>query len=150
MRWLLAPLCLCLAPPLAAQQVSDCDWRGSAAAIAEPWQDNTRSFAGGAIRVALSDTEEPAAAAMHLIVLSPDPDHGYRRCHVISASGSLGYAALDFASLAADYDPAVGLVLSLDGYRVWEGEAHDDPIRLTVTVNQATGAITARQQPGAR
>ncbi len=86
-------LALCLAAPVAAQTVGDCDtWQTSARNLAEPWEANSRTFANGDIRVALLDTIEPAAPL--------------RR-----------------------FDPATGGFLSR---------------RLDVTINQATGLITAR------
>lgn len=136
---------LCLATPLTAQEVAECDWRGMASGIAEPWEQNSRAFANGAVRVALIDTEEPAAAAMHLLVLSPEPEMGFRQCHVVSASGSLGFAALYFEELIARYDPEDGLTISVPGHRVWADEGFSNAIRLNVTINQATGAVTATQ-----
>ena len=55
-------LVLASAAHASAQSVEDCDWRASAQALIEPWEDNTRTFANGDVRLAVTDTIEPAAA----------------------------------------------------------------------------------------
>ena len=63
-----------MAGPAVAQQVRDCDWLASAWNLAEPWEENTRTFANGAVRLALLDAIEPGAVPFHLLVLSPPWD----------------------------------------------------------------------------
>ena len=53
MRILPALVALTLPLPVLAQEVGECDWRAASAAIAEPWETNTRTFANGAIRLAV-------------------------------------------------------------------------------------------------
>ncbi len=126
-----------------AQEVTPCDWRASAAAVVEPWDENARTFANGAVRLALLDTIEPAAAAFHILVLSPPFDEvGGRQCRIISADtlGS-GFEAINFAELEADYEPSTGLLFMLPA-RVYDPE--DGPAkmgRLSFALNQATGEI---------
>ena len=43
-----------------AQTAFPCDWQARADAIVEPWEENSKTFANGAVRVALLDTIEPA------------------------------------------------------------------------------------------
>jgi hypothetical protein len=136
MKQLSLLLALAASPALAAE-ITPCDWRASSAALVEPWEDNSRSFANGAIRVALLDTVEPAAAAFHLLVLTPPYTAlGERQCHVISAEKDTGYTTLDFASLSGEYDPATGLTLRLPGER-YRGEEAVSVI-LTVRIDQST------------
>ncbi len=150
MRRCFPAICLgCLATlllmPAGAQTVSPCDWRARADVLAEPWEKNSRTFSNGAVRVALLDMIEPAAAALHLLVLSPpEGPLGERQCRIVSLEGSRGFASLDLAKLRARYDPVVGLVLKLPA------GAHDGISALTrrgvlsVTINQTSGAVKAR------
>ena len=80
-----------------AQSVSNCDWRARADAIAEPWEVNTRTYANGAVRVAMLDTIEPGAGALHLLVMAPPYDDlGLRKCDVVSFDGGIGFAGMLF------------------------------------------------------
>ncbi|KAB6716897.1 MULTISPECIES: hypothetical protein [Roseobacteraceae] len=131
--------------PLAAQaqETTLCDWRASAASVVEPWDENARTFANGAVRLALLDTIEPAAAAFHVLVLSPPFDEvGGRQCRIISADAAgSGFEAIDFAALEADYEPSTGLLFMMPA-RLYDPE--DGPAkmgRLSFALNQATGEI---------
>lgn len=135
----------CLAVPALAQEVAPCDdYRSSAHALAEPWEASTRLFANGEVRLAIADTIEPAAGAFHLIILSPPYDEvGGRQCAVVSGMGGMGFGGLDLTEMQAGYDPAVGLAFAIPALR-WDEAAGDVvPALLRVTLNQATGAITA-------
>ena len=57
-----------------AQEVWECDWRNTASSIFEPWEEFTRTFANGAVRIAVIDMVEPGGAPLHLLVLSPPYD----------------------------------------------------------------------------
>lgn len=134
------------ATSVAAVTVSDCgDYRTSIQALAEPWEANTRTFANGAIRVAVADTIEPAVGAVHLVILHPPLDElGGPACHVISASDSFGFSAMDFDAIRADYDPArgLGVVVPVGVYN--PTTAGFDETLLSVTINQSTGSLSAR------
>ena len=129
-----------------AQEIGTCDdWRSSAFALAEPWESTTRLFANGEVRLAITDTIEPAAGAFHLIILSPPYDEvGGRQCALVSADGGMGFAGLDLVEAAASYDPATGLAVTIPATR-WlpDTDTYTDAV-LNVTLNQATGAITAQ------
>ena len=82
-----------------AQDVTPCRYEGdsaylsSIAVVAEPWAENTRLFADGAVRLVVLDTEEPAFAAYHLAVLIWGEDEiGIiaRRCVLVSL-GQVGF-----------------------------------------------------------
>ena len=126
-----------------AQEAAPCDWCASAASVVEPWDENARTFANGAVRLALLDTIEPAAAAFHVLVLSPPFDEvGGRQCRIISADAAgSGFEAIDFAALEADYEPSTGLLFMMPA-RLYDPE--DGPARmgrLSFALNQATGEI---------
>jgi len=130
-----------LAAPAAAQEAVPCDWAARADGIVEPWEDNTATFANGAVRLALIDTVEPAAGAFHLLILSPPlGELGERQCRTLGIGG-MGFAGLDFATLQAVYDPARGLIFTLAATR-YDG-ADFRPATLEFSLNQATGGIRA-------
>jgi hypothetical protein len=142
----LLPAVLALLPlTVQAQTIGSCDdWRTSAALLAEPWEANTRTFAEGAVRLALIDTYEPAAGAFHLLILSPPYDElGFSQCALVSNAEGAGFAGLDVSATEAAYDPATGLTFTIPATRwIMESDSYV-PAVLTVTLNQATGAIAA-------
>lgn len=137
-----------LAAPAAAQSVGDCGAWVSAQNLPEPWEDHAATYAEGKIRVAVLDTLEPAAAAVHLLVISPPLDEtGGRQCKVVSLVGGegapSGFLNLDFKAREASYDPARGLVLAMPVEVFEPATGGAKPGELTVTINQSTGVITA-------
>lgn len=132
-----------------AQIVTECSWIASPVNIAEPWEENSRSYANGAVRIAVLDTGEPACCAAHLLVLMPagggDEGPQYRACFVISAAPGSGFYALDMAGVASRYDPAEGLLIDLPVAHwtpaVEQGRA---PLweRLEFVVDQARGTVS--------
>ena len=149
-RKFLAPLATTLLPlPALAQEVSNCDWQASAWALVEPWEANTRTFANGAVRLALLDTVEPAAGAFHILVLSPPyAELGDRQCRTIGMGQGMGFSGADFQALDAGYDPAVGLIFTLPVQRYVPDTAGFAPATLRFTLNQSTGAIRPELGPG--
>jgi hypothetical protein len=138
---------LALAPfPAQAQSVGECGgWQTDARNIAEPWEENTATFANGDVRVAVLDTIEPGAVPFHLMVLSPPYDElGARSCALVSLSAEgMGFPALTLRGLRADYDPAKGLVLTVEA-AVWSEDMSETlPVQLRVGINQQTGVVTA-------
>lgn len=132
----------------AGQVVAECDWIASPAHIAEPWADNTRSYANGAIRVARLDTGgEPVCCSAHLLVLAPSsPAEGpvYRQCFVVSGAPGLGFHDIGIAGIEASYDPARGLLLSVPVFHWHEGVERGDPgiaERMELRINQALGHV---------
>jgi len=146
---LIATLPLIGTTPAAAAQTNECDWVSSAFNLAEPWAENTRTFANGAIRIALLDTAEPAAASFHLLLLVPHEEWG-RSCHVLSSGPSgQGFAGIDFAAIGADYVPGEGLILSVPTlvYDHARGMVDADaPVYVHLIINTTTGAIDVRDR----
>ena len=133
-----------------AQMVSGCvtengdTYQTSARTIVEPWEENTKTFANGAVRLAYLDTEEPANASAFLLVLTPPHDElGSRHCKIISMLDGMGFAGITFGGLIAGYDPAIGLTFAIPVTRYLANSADYRIQTLTVTVNQATGLVTA-------
>ncbi|WP_458791849.1 hypothetical protein [Yoonia sp. MH D7] len=137
-----------LASPLGAQSINPCDWQASAQALVEPWEDNTRLFANGAVRLAALDTIEPAIAAAYLLVLSPPYDEvGGRQCRVIGLTDTMGFASIDFATLTSRYDPAIGLIFDIPVQAIDANTSLTTMDALTLTLNQSTGALTTAIKP---
>ena len=138
---------LLLASPAPAQQVEDCDWRASASVIAEPWEQNARSFANGDVRLALLDAGEPAIGGYHILVLSPPRGElGDRQCRIVSYR-SYGFGGVSFDGLTADYDAAQGLRFRLPVRVVDEPTGAMVDRTLSFTVNQSSGEITPALSP---
>lgn len=143
---LFAFLCLAAVPAFAGDVHNCSGLAARAETMAEPWQANTRTFANGAVRIAVMDTTEPAASASHLLVLSPPYDElGLRQCRVVSFDGLIGYGSLTLQGMTVDCDPATGLMLEMP-ITVYNPEtALFDAGALFVAINQATGRITAEE-----
>ena len=142
-RSLALSLGLIVAVPAMAQTAVDCSgWVASARNIPEPFEQYTRTYANGEIRVILLDTIEPALGAFHLMVIAPPYDElGSRNCAVISQSDGLGFAGMFFDQIGASYDPATGLTIRLPIERFAPNTGGTDPATLAVTINQALGTI---------
>ena len=132
-----------------AVEVTDCENLGSPDAIIEPWEDNTRTFSNGKIRIAALDLIEPAAGAAWLMVLSPPYDElGARQCRMIGFAPGTGFAGIYFKEISADYDPAKGLTLNVPAQFYLPEEGFTNSILVRATINQATGDIGIETELG--
>lgn len=134
----LAPLSALADPAPFEVTAEPCDWRARADAIVEPWQDNTRTYSDGKVRLAFLDTIEPAYGWANLLIVSPPHDElGGRQCRVIGS-----FSGLTWDTLAASYDPATGLSWTVE---IQHYDSASDGLvtgTLHITLNQATGEIT--------
>ena len=129
--------------PASAQVVGECEGFVANARNVD-WTQPSRTYGNGDIRLVVLDTEEPAAAAFHLMVLFPDREVGFQDCRIASlAAQGGGYAGIDLGAAIATYDPATGLTVELPVV-VLDGDGEPAPETLTVTINRATGEVTAR------
>lgn len=87
-----------------------------AAAIAEPWEKNTKLFYNGQVRAALIDTGgEPVCCSMHLMILLPVHQDGMddtHACFMADNDGNVGFVGIDFAHITTRYDAGKGLLIS--------------------------------------
>ena len=139
--------CLALFVPVGAgaQTVTGCDGRASPENIPEPWDETTRSFANGKVRVALVDTGSPAAGPFYLLVLLPSAiaGEGDRDCVLVGWTRSAGFVSLDFAGMEPSYDPATGLSLGLAA-RFYDAALDFSNVGiLDVVINQTSGEVRA-------
>lgn len=133
-------LALTLAAPLQAAEVLPCEGH-IANARNVFWDDPTRTFANGAIRLILLDIEEPACCSVHVMVLHPNGDDPFLSCSLISRSEGYGWLKASLEHATSAYAPGEGLRLSLPMIAyMGEGEA---PEILRLTINQATGQVRA-------
>lgn len=141
----LTAVCMTTGSIASAQSINPCDWVASARNLVEPWNKTSRTYANGAIRIALLDTGgEPACCSNHLLVLSPDPEIG-QACHVLSEQPGLGFGAVYLENIQSGYDPEQGLLLDIPvGYydpntgRVSPENTETVPL----VINQATGLVS--------
>ena len=150
MRFLLPSLltALLIAPPASADvAASDCDWLRDMRVIMEPWEQHTRTFYRGQVRVSLGDSVEPAWGSFHVLILLPDPEDelGGRKCVAINQGNGMGFSKVDWEGLQADYDPATGLSLTFR-YAVYDPDTtgHSAWRRARVLLNLARGQVTVR------
>lgn len=131
-----------VAAAASAQTVVDCDWRASAHAIVEPWEENTSTFSNGAVRLVHLDTTEPIVGAASIVVLSPPYDElGFRQCKVVTLNEDIGFARVYWPSLSAGYDPARGLLFDVN-VDVYDPATEQYPtVGLSFSLNQSTGVI---------
>ncbi|MBE1295176.1 hypothetical protein [Phycobacter azelaicus] len=131
--------------PVYGQSLEPCDWVASAANLVSPWEENSRTYANGAIRIALLDTGgEPVCCSRHLLILSPDPEYG-QACNVLSFGQGMGYYEIFLPKVRSSYDPARGLSLVVPVGQFDPDTGRVDLGRLSavvVTINQATGQVT--------
>ena len=132
-----------LAAPANAQTVSDCSsGEVSAMSILEPWEEYSRTFSNGAVRVAIIDLIEPAAVAYQLLVMFPPYNEvGERMSCGLVGMGHYGFGRIVIDEIQSSYDPATNLIISMpvraSGYQS----------TLSTTINQIDGTITATLGP---
>lgn len=113
----------------------------SVAFLAEPWEEHTRRFADGDVRLAVLDLVEPAVGAFHLLVLSPPFDiFDQATCQVVSFANGLGYREMSLVGMQAEYGPTQGLILEIP---VSTGVEAHDKVTLLLKLNQSTGELRA-------
>ena len=132
------------AAPAHAVNVRECDQTASVQALAEPWEQNAKTFYKGEVRVALLDTGgEPVCCSMHLLLLVPDKtsEMGDRLCRIVSDHESLGFAGIDFKNLTSKYEDGKGLLLTFP-YTLYVDGLSNKPGTARVRINMQNGKVT--------
>ena len=106
-----------------AAVVGQCGALNNLENLVEPWEQNTKTFYNGQVRIALVDTGgEPVCCSTHLVILVPRNDEmGGSECFVFSQTqydmedgpSYMGFQGIDFQKIKASYDPSKGLTLSV-------------------------------------
>jgi hypothetical protein len=142
----LASACVLLAArPAPAAQIEGCDEVGRAAFIVEPWEQNSKTFNKGQIRVAYIDTGgEPVCCSGYLLLLVPDrkSETGDRACYIIGKKTGVGFASISFSALSASYDPRKGLLIVFPFTTMKEDGQTAERGMARVRINVATGKVT--------
>lgn len=133
-----------------AQVISECDARASAGNLVEPWSEHTRSYAEGAIRLALlEDATAPECCMRYLLILAPAGDEAFgmqgRQCLVVAPGDDRGFRDLDIGAVAARYNPHLGLELSVPIWLHRDGTVPDaEPFadRMMLLIDQARGSVS--------
>jgi hypothetical protein len=141
---------LLLASPTAAQSLRDCDTsEGNARNIYGPYEQTIREFANGDIRlIALDEGPEARGSglsnrgSLHIMVTYPVPDEPLVGCSLASRDETMGFWRLNMADLEAQYDPSIGLLVSIPVESIVGGDMIFREI-LTITVNRAQGRVAA-------
>ena len=143
MRPLLALIALAIPTLAPAASIRDCDsYEANARNIVLPPSAGIATYANGAVTIIGLDTGgEPACCSSHLMVLYPEPGEPFHACALISREGTSGWSGIDVGRAVSAYDPATGLRVSVP-VGIYDG-TDSQPGTLSVTVNQATGQVTA-------
>lgn len=130
---------LALTSPAQAFITAPCGPEFSPLTITEPWEENSRNFAEGAIRIFEIFIDPNVASGAALGVLHPNVpgSDSYRSCTAIYAGPEFRYFGQAFVSEAtAVYDASVGLIITVPVAFV--GGRRE---MMRFAVNQATGAV---------
>ncbi|OAN78859.1 hypothetical protein A8B78_00375 [Jannaschia sp. EhC01] len=132
--------CTAFAAPAQAFITAPCGPEFTPLTITEPWEENTRTFANGAIRIFEIFIDPNVASGAALGILHPaGSGEEYRTCTAIYQSAEFRFFAQAFvAEATAFYDPAVGLVITVP----IANAGHDGPVMVRFAVNQATGVVS--------
>jgi hypothetical protein len=133
------------ASAVGAQSLQSCDWVASAANLVEPWEETSRTYGDGAVRIALLDTGgEPACCSSHLLILSPDPDYG-QACHVLSDQPGTGFRQVFLEESNSRYEAGRGLLVTIPVGRFDPDTGGVDRAGIrpvSIRINQASGQVT--------
>jgi hypothetical protein len=137
--------CLPVGGTATAQTVRPCEGLIDITMISEPWENYSRSYAEGAIRLFEAYVAPTMAAGAVIGILHPVPGDPYpmRVCTAVLHADPANpfFAEALVPQTTASYDPARGLTLrvpvSFPDFR--------QPIpAVEITINQATGQVSAR------
>ena len=117
-------------------------WEANARNLMMPPEIAVQSFANGEVRAIGLDTSEPACCSAHLMVDFFVESEPFPLCAMVSGPNGQGFSGLRMAELTARYDPATGLTLTMPAGRYDGMGSVMSPLH--VTINRATGTVTAR------
>lgn len=137
-----AGLFLAMSAPVQAFVAAPCGPEFTPMTITEPWEENSQTFANGAIRIFEIFVDPNVASGAAIGVLHPVPgtEGGpYRTCTAIYAGPEFRFFGQGYiAEATAVYDPALGLVITVPVSFV-DGSGRSF---VRFAVNQATGVVS--------
>lgn len=131
---------LALSAPAQAFVAAPCGPEFTPLTITEPWEENSQTFANGAIRIFEIFIDPNVASGAALGILHPSlSDDNYRTCTAIYGGTEFRFFGQAFvAEATAVYDANVGLIITLPVVFV----NSPDRVMLRFAVNQATGVVS--------
>jgi hypothetical protein len=128
---LIAAAALALSAQANAVTVRDCDGTtDSARNIVEPWEQSSRQYYNKLVRITHLDTGgEPVCCSSHLLITYPSAGQDepvYAECKLVSMNEGSGFLSIDFAKLAAKYDPKTGLTITFP-YTTYNDSSDNHP-----------------------
>jgi hypothetical protein len=131
--------------PAWAQIVGPCDGLIDITMISEPWEDYSRSYAQGTIRLFEAYVSPTMAAGAVIGVLHPVPGDPYpmRVCTAVTYNDPDNpyFGEVLMTEATATYDPAVGLTVRIP---VRFPDLRQPIDAVEISINQATGSVSAR------
>lgn len=127
-------------------EILDCGRWVGADTLLEPWEETSRTFSRGSVRLALVDLGEPDCCPQHLAILIPANMYGGRACFLL-ARGSLvpnGWVKVGLDEAEADRDAAPGLKVTVPVYGLHPLTGGPDPENrrtLILRIQQAAGTV---------
>ena len=138
---------LACAQPTQAAILEACNDYASAGLIVEPWDQNTRTFYNGQVRVAVVDTDgEPACCSSYLVVIYPDVDDelGGRSCMMLSQGERSGWAGIDVKAIRTSYNAATGLALAVPVSVLRDDDTGVRKVTINLRLDLRTSKLTIR------
>lgn len=123
--------------PTASAPAIECPANFGYLTIAEPWEENTATYANGDVRIALVflvDHHQYMLAVLH----PPLNEIGWRQCSLIAADPDTGFTKLLFDEHEASYDPEKGLSIRMPAQLDEDEESWVD---MYININQQTGEV---------
>ncbi|MBX7249442.1 MAG: hypothetical protein K1X35_10420 [Caulobacteraceae bacterium] len=127
--------------------LGECNDYATVSLVAEPWEQHTRTFYNGQVRVVMVDTDgEPACCSSWLVVIYPDREDelGGRACAMLGSGEGLGFAGVDVKAIRSTYSAATGLTLTVPVRRLREDDSGVDVSQVVLTLDLAAGRLTLR------
>ena len=128
-----------LSAPLSAAHLSQCH-PDIAHVQNVAWDDPTRSYANGRVRLVRIDTGAPACCAFYLVVLRYETGSEDVACTLVSQTEGYGWAQMSLEEARSEYRPGAGLRVFVPVAQ--DGAEGPKPGTLVLNVNQATGGLS--------
>ena len=135
--------------PTSAQTLPECGGIAGSTATEGATEVKSKSYANGKINLTLLDAGGPSHGPLYVRVEWPRVDAAAgETCRVLGFEDGVGFAMIEFDAIAAAYDPAKGLTLSVPTLFVLPEASFSNTMLVHMTINQATGEISTETELG--